>query len=185
MGCQQQVMTAMHFKQTVSVNQLCKLKWSINSICSTFTASVSTTKLTNSMEISFYIFEIVFILYFHNGGLFELYACVCTLNQSTSFNLPVNKPSIQISWNLWRQDKQQKQNYRTTPRSLQLTLLFNLNFLLLNFFETNNNRQFVPFSFNYGKSLYVVYCLKHTLLLECFGEYVPYAKKTRYSNNTP
>ena len=99
-ACQQQVMTAMHFKQTVSVNQLCKLKWSINFICSTFTASVSTTKLTNSMEISFYIFEIVFILYFHNGGLFELYACVCTLNQSTSFNLPVNKPSIQISWNL-------------------------------------------------------------------------------------
>ena len=98
-GCQQQVMTAMHFKQTVSVNQLCKLKWSINSICSTFTASVSTTKLTNSTDLSFYIFEIVSCI-IHNGGLFEQYACVCTLNQSTSFNLPVNKPSIQISWNL-------------------------------------------------------------------------------------
>ena len=124
MGCQQQVMTAMHFKQTVSVNQLCKLKWSINSICSTFTASVSTTKLTNSMEISFYIFEIVFILYFHNGGLFELYACVCTLNQSTSFNLPVNKPSIQISWNL---------QTGTTPNS-QLTPFMQFQNNFLNFF---------------------------------------------------
>ena len=123
-GCQQQVMTAKHFKQTVSVNQLCKLKWSINSICSTFTASVSTTKLTNSMEISFYIFEIVFILYFHNGGLFELYACVCTLNQSTSFNLPVNKPSIQISWNL---------QTGTTPNS-QLTPFMQFQNNFLNFF---------------------------------------------------
>ena len=123
-GCQQQVMTAMHFKQTVSVNQLCKLKWSINSICSTFTASVSTTKLTNSMEISFYIFEIVFILNFHNGGLFELYECVCTLNQSTSFNLPVNKPSIQISWKL---------QTGTTPNS-QLTPFMQFKNNFLNFF---------------------------------------------------
>ena len=122
-GCQQQVMTAKHFKQTVSVNQLCKLKWSINSICSTFTASVSTTKLTNSMDLSFYIFEIVSHI-IHNGGLFELYACVCTLNQSTSFNLPVNKPSIQISWNL---------QTGTTPNS-QLTPFMQFQNNFLNFF---------------------------------------------------
>ena len=63
-------------------------------------------------------------LYFHNGGLFEQYACVCTLNQSTSFNLPVNKPSIQISWNL---------QTGTTPNS-QLTPFMQFKNNFLNFF---------------------------------------------------